>query len=232
VPPGSQLVRVDGETAGGPIDWNRDTVINPAEYAQDLNYNGSSAEAAYSGYNDWENIDLRQVASRGNMLLLSSGIRAGDLAEADPLNGSLDLGSLDLGSLDLGSLDLGSLDLGSLDLGSLDLGSLDLGEIDFETATANVDPPTKLDFKVLSRSIKLEWKAPALGQILKYGVWRSPDTRGRKQFELIALVTGTPPETTFTDTDTRNHETYTYFVTTFDHSFNQSGPSNKVVAKQ
>src|SRR6266581_876456 len=67
-------VLVDGSTFSTPIDWMNDldapdAVVNP----RDVNFNGSTSDAPFRGFNDWSNVDLLQVSSREGALGLSSG---------------------------------------------------------------------------------------------------------------------------------------------------------------
>jgi len=66
-------VRVDGSTFSTLIDWNNDLIIPDAVSPQDVNFNGIVGDAPFPGFNDWINLDLRQVDSRANTLGLSSG---------------------------------------------------------------------------------------------------------------------------------------------------------------
>ena len=76
IPNGTQqMVRTETQFATGGIDWNQNTVISSVAFtnAQDLNYNALS-DAPYKGYNDWANLDLRQIGARSNMLVLSGAL--------------------------------------------------------------------------------------------------------------------------------------------------------------
>src|SRR5712691_4258623 len=67
-------VRVNGSTFSAPLDWNNDLVVPAAVSGpQDVNFNGSTSDAQFQGFNDWINIDLRQISARTNTFGLSTG---------------------------------------------------------------------------------------------------------------------------------------------------------------
>ena len=222
---GVQLVRVEAPDSAGStaVDWNNDGVANASGFAQDVNFNGNffnsppgnNVEAPFVGFNDWKNIDLRQIGARRGVLGFSGDV----WATADGGSG----GSFDAGGG--GSFDLGGG--GSFDLaggGSFDLaggGSFDLAgggaELDFNTANATVDPPVNLTATLVDRKVELRWQPPAFGQIRNYYVWRADITKAGMSSTnppvKIGGPSGTPPATTFTDSAVKNNTTYQYFVT-------------------
>lgn len=137
-PPGPlAMVRVDGTTMSGPIDWTADGAATNTGVSQDISFNGSKTTLD-AGVNDWALLDLRQVGSRRNVASLNS--------EGSGLGGALSLGvnTRDfLGGFDvefLGGFDvdfLGSLDvdfLGGFDvefLGGYDVEFLGGFDIEF-----------------------------------------------------------------------------------------------------
>jgi hypothetical protein len=243
---GAQMVRVDGSTFSAPIDWNNNLIVpdltEPVAW-QDVNFNGStlsSPDAAFPGFNDWINLDLRQVDSRANTLGLSSGGTLADLGGGGTLadlGGGGVVGDLGGGGViaDLG----GGGALGDLGGGGV-IGDLGGGgtEQDSDTANSTVDPPTGLTAVQLpgAHFVNLNWNAPGFGQIRTYFIWRADTTdapiSATNLPTNIGKVTGTPPATTFTDPNVKNGVTYTYFVTAALgkniglNSGNQSGPSN------
>jgi hypothetical protein len=123
----------------------------------------------------------------------------GDLGQGDLGQG--DLGQGDLGQGDLGRGLLGQGDLGQGDLGQGDLGQGDLGvgapgeprgELDFSTALAlGRTPPNEVSACVIKapsdpgydlecaagpslplHRVRISWKAPNVGTVLRYFVWR------------------------------------------------------------
>jgi hypothetical protein len=221
----SGVIRVDGlSLLRSPIDWdyNGNTTGHPQ---LDINFNGNKTDETiddFRGFNDWQSIiqlhGLQQVGLGRNLFGLSLGVVAANLLQA----GEDDLGEDDLGEDDLGEDDLGipgdqgEDDLGEDDLGEDDLGEDDLGEvseIDEPTATAIGNSPTGLAAVAVKqpRSIVLTWDAPPVGNVVRYTVYR---TVGNQLTGLtpIAVINGAPPARTFTDTNTRNNQTYTYVV--------------------
>ena len=112
------MFSIQGTTAVGPIDWNANGMADIGTYSQDINFNrgpnpflnpATSTDGPFSGFNDWANIDLRQVGSRRNVVSSGSG-------------GAL---SLDMG---LGDFGLGDFGLGDFGLGDFGLGDFGLGD--------------------------------------------------------------------------------------------------------
>src|SRR5262249_47072568 len=71
---GAQMVRVDGNFIDAPkVDWNNDFIVPDAAGTQDVNFNGiiDDINSPLQGFNDWANIDLRQIAARGGAFGLS-----------------------------------------------------------------------------------------------------------------------------------------------------------------
>ena len=72
--------------------------------------------------------------------------------------------------------------------------------------------------------IELGWTAPADPDVAEYGIYRD----GGSGFEQIASVPVTPAQPTYRDESVVAGTTYTYRVTAFDGSLNESPPSNEV----
>jgi hypothetical protein len=223
---GVQMVRLEGPLVAGAIDWNDDGNTTESGLSQDLNFDGTITPLA--GFDDWGSIDLRQIGARRGVFGFSGDVW-----------GTLDDGSG--GTLDDGSG--GTLDDGSG--GTLDDGgggTLDDGgggqEYDSINANSTVDPPINLTVTPVGHSVVLNWTPPGFGRIRTYYIWRADTTNSPISATNLPMnigkVTGTPPVTTFTDNNVKNHTTYTYFVTSAlgadsgMNSGNQSGPSNMV----
>ena len=102
-------------------------------YSQDINFNrgpnpflnpATSTDGPFSGFNDWANIDLRQVGSRRNVV--SSGL--GGALSLDMGLGDFGLGDFGLGDFGLGDFGLGDFGLGDFGLGDFGLGDFGLGD--------------------------------------------------------------------------------------------------------
>jgi len=231
----SPVVRVDGSTFSAPIDWNNDLIVpdgtEPVAW-QDVNFNGSTLSSPdpppfpafndMQGFNDWINVDLRQVGSRANTFGFSSG--GNPIADALGGNPIADA----LGGNPIGDA-LGGNPIADALGGNPIADALGGTEQDEETANSTVDSPTKLKAvePAGAHSVNLSWSAPGFGRIRTYYIWRTDTTNAP-----IGKITGTPPATNFTDPNVKNGVTYTYFVTAAlgkdsgPNNGNQSGPSN------
>jgi hypothetical protein len=185
---------------GGAIDWNANGVI-AGTLSQDANFDGALGQT-FTGSNDYATMDLRQIGARrsiGSRALSYSVVDpATGIAPAPPsppLGGGLsldtlitDLGHGDLGYGDLGYGDLGFGNLGYGDLGYGDLGYGDLGygdlgaPIDGPASKGEPTPqvaasvgggtPSSLTAIGGSKGIQLNWKAPPVGTVSSYQVYR------------------------------------------------------------
>jgi hypothetical protein len=226
-------VRVDGSTFSSPIDWNNDFIVPDADAWQDVDFNGStssSADAPFPGFNDWVNLDLRQIGARSSTFDVSSG--SGSLLGAG--GGSL-LGAGGGSLLGAGGGSLLGAGGGSLlgaGGGSL-LGAGGGAEQDADIANSTADSPIGLSAVNSNKTVVLTWTAPGFGQIREYDVWRavgSFTTSGslvanQASFQIVGKVTGAPPTLTFTDSTVKNNVTYTYFLTDKNKQGVQSGAS-------
>jgi Putative Ig domain len=164
----------------------------------DINFDGmiDTGPHGYRGYDDWANIDLRQIGATGS-----------DISGAGHLGGGP-------GHLGGGPGHLGG-GPGHLGGGPGHLGGGPGVEIDFETANAVTRPPRNLMAaeEISPRFIDLSWTAPSFGQIGAYRIYRSAD--GGRTFALLATVPGS--QTTYRDGVTTpppcNTTGYQYFVT-------------------
>ncbi|HET9402066.1 MAG TPA: hypothetical protein VFO34_14055 [Candidatus Acidoferrales bacterium] len=241
------MVRLDGPPgAGAPLDWNNDgmQVLNPAV---DINFNGTVGDPAFTGYDDWSNLDLRQIGARRGVFGFSGGVWGANVIDPqgtleDGAGGTLEDGAGGTledgagGTLDDGAG--GTLDDGAG--GTLDDGAGGL-EGDFTRANATVDPPFVLNATQVSHTVVVNWSPPGFGQIRTYYVWRAvlpvgvlPGALPASAWTNIGKVTGAPPLGTFTDKNVKNGTTYAYFVTAAlgadsgANNGNQSGASNFV----
>ena len=122
----------------------------------DVNFDGA-INATLRGYNDWANLDLRQIGATGSDIFGTGKLTLG--------TGKLTLGT---GKLTLGT---GKLTLGA---GKLTLGT-GVGELNFEAANSSVRPPRFLTAALTTtpRYIQLSWTAPTFGQIASYNIYRA-----------------------------------------------------------
>jgi X-X-X-Leu-X-X-Gly heptad repeat protein len=215
VPPGGVGSPAKSHCDGTPLSPNTDpdptmylvegaaNPITPASAwvsGSDVNFDGTIS-AALRGYDDWANLDLRQIGATG------SEIYGG---------GKLTVGT---GKLTVGT---GKLTVGA---GKLTVGT-GVGELTFETANSSVRSPRNLTATQTTppHYITLNWFAPTFGQIGSYNIYRS--TNGATAV-LISSVLGT--SLTFTDTSVTCGPTYSYFVTAVLANTNppqESVPSN------
>ena len=173
----------------------------------DVNFDGA-INATLRGYNDWANLDLRQIGATGSDIFGTGKLTLG--------TGKLTLGT---GKLTLGT---GKLTLGA---GKLTLGT-GVGELNFEAANSSVRPPRFLTAALTTtpRYIQLSWTAPTFGQIASYNIYRA--TNGTPVPPAIASVPGT--SLSYTDQNVTCGPTYTYVVTALLQDGRESVPSNSV----
>jgi X-X-X-Leu-X-X-Gly heptad repeat protein len=157
----------------------------------DVNFDGTIS-AAFRGYDDWANLDLRQIGATGSEIFGGGKLTVG--------TGKLTVGT---GKLTVGT---GKLTVGA---GKLTVGT-GVGELTFETANSSVRSPRSLTATQTTppRYIQLNWLAPTFGQIGSYNIYRS--TNGATAV-LVSSVLGS--SLTFTDTAVTCGPTYSYFVT-------------------
>jgi hypothetical protein len=208
-PPGGVGTKATVHCDGTPIDHSHDFTptmylvegdadpISPVsawQSPQDITFNGS-IDTTLRGYDDWTNIDLRQIGA------------AGSLSTAGGPIGIFSLGPIGIFSLG----PVGIFSLGPVGIFSLGPGR---GEITHEVANSVTRPPRNLTATVLSSpvSIQLTWDKPTFGQIGAYKIYRGVDSPpGTKPY---ATISGSPPATSYTDTKKIScGHTYTYFVT-------------------
>lgn len=239
-------VRIDGTglpgkpIAASPIDWNADTIATTSPLVQDVNLNGA-IDNPISGFNDWLNIDLRQIGSRRDSIGYSLDVGpSDDIAAGGGAGNSGDLGAGNSGDLGAGnSGDLGAGNSGDLgsgtsgDLGSGNSGDLG-GDLEFDTAVTVGNAPNALAAAVVGSgstiSIDLKWTHPTVGKVIRYQVWRAacpnkttvanPCTlsSSAKPFDIAPTVApgatcGPGGIYNFCDTTAKNNVVYLYFVT-------------------
>ncbi|HEV2388114.1 MAG TPA: hypothetical protein VGS20_12755 [Candidatus Acidoferrales bacterium] len=233
---GAQMVRVEGTTFSSPIDWNNNFIVPDATEPvawQDVNFNGSTAgspDAPFKGFNEWQNVDLRQMGARASAFGFSGGGGIGDFGGG----GIGDFGGGGIGDFGGGGIsDFGGGGIG--DFGGGGIGDFGGGGAEQDTNTANstADAATGLTVAMSGHFVVLKWTAPAFGQVRKYTIWRATGSfptpalvvANSALFTNIGTVSGTPPSPTFTDMSVKNNVTYTYFVTDTNKQGVQSGAS-------
>ena len=200
--PDPTMYVVDG--AAGPI-----TPASSWLNGSDVNFDGMIS-AALRGYDDWANLDLRQIGASGTEIYGGGKLTVG--------TGKLTVGA---GKLTVGT---GKLTVGA---GKLTVGT-GVGELDFQTANSFVRSPRNLTATPSNppRYITLNWGAPTFGQIGSYNIYRSTDGASAVKINSVAA-------TTFTDTNVTCGPSYSYFVTAVLANTNppqESVPSNTTSA--
>jgi hypothetical protein len=195
----------------------------------DANFDGTvpstvpPPEPPFRGYDDWANLDLRQVGAAGSSLLGQGGLFSGPGGLFSGPGGFFSgPGGLFSGPGGFFS-GPGGLFSGPGGFfsgpGGLFSGP---GEIDLRNALSVTPAPTSLSASegpappspyTSPRTITLTWTEPNFPATEKNNIYRSS---GGGTFTFIAFVSGTTPGTpnTFTDTVTCNPNGYSYFVTT------------------
>jgi hypothetical protein len=184
---------------------------------------------------------------------LSLDVGRGDIGRGDIGRGDIgrgDIGRGDIGRGDIGRGDIGRGDIGRGDIGRGDIGKGDFGrgdygvgaageaegEADAETVAAlGNTPPIDLQASLTEGSIspstyfKLDWKAPVVGQVLNYKVYRVVGpTVTESNFPSAPLKIVSGSTTTTIDNPYSAFSTFTYFVIAEFTDFTVSGVSNFV----
>jgi hypothetical protein len=209
---GTQMVRADGTalpgaSASASIDWNHNLVFDGSMLVpQDVNFSGSSSDTVLPGFNDWVNLDLRQIGARADAFGFSgnAGNRFG--------GGGNRFGG---GGNRVGG---GGNRFGG---GGNRFGGGGT-EQDTDTANSTADAPTVQKPVMSGHSVQLKWTAPEFGQIRSYNVYRAVGSfttiagvyANRAAFINLTnpAITGQPPSPAFLDSTVKNNTTYTYFV--------------------
>jgi hypothetical protein len=182
---------------------------------QDINFDGNTTETL-QGYNDWANVDLRQIGATGTNSTAEAGGQNFGGGGQNFGGGGQNLGgggqNLGGGGQNFGgggqNLGGGGQNFGG---GGQNFGGG--GEIDIATANAYTRPPQTLmaSENGSARTITLNWTAPTFGQIGAYNVYRTGS--GGILTRIPNAVMGTPPATMYTDTVPCNQTGYAYFIT-------------------
>jgi hypothetical protein len=173
----------------------------------DVNFDGT-INTTLRGYNDWANLDLRQIGATGSDISGSGRVTGG--------TGRVTGGA---GSGGTGRVTGGA---GRV-TGGTGKGNADLT---FVAANSAVRPPRFLTASLTAppRYIQLNWTAPTFGQISSYNIYRA--TNGTPVPPAIASVPGNT--LTYTDQNVTCGPTYTYVVTALLSDGRESVPSNSV----
>lgn len=247
-------------TNSSPIDWNNDLMTPDAVTSSiDVNLDGLLESASSSpnppspmvGFNDWQNIDFRQIGARAGGAGYSGGVGltggggvgltggggvglTGGGGTPSDLSGGGGVGLTGGGGVGL---------TGGGGVGVTGGGGVGLtgggGEVDFDLANSTVDAPAGLTAKMGSKAVVLNWNAPPFGQIRSYLVYRlvglfDPNSSDKSynpltNAQLITTLKGIPPTTMYTDSTVKNKTTYTYFVVAALGDGRQSNVSNGAV---
>jgi hypothetical protein len=155
----------------------------------DINFDGTIS-TSLRGYNDWANLDLRQIGATGTDIAGGAGSHFG-------VAGGSHFGVA-------GGSHFGVA--GGSHFGVA--GGTGNGEFTFTTANSYVRPPRNVTSAVTAHHIQLNWLASTFGQIGAYNIYRSTDGATAVK---INSVPGT--SLTFTDLTVSCGPTYSYFVT-------------------
>jgi len=200
--PNPTMYRLEGPSSA--LSWAQN---------QDINFDGAT-ESALQGFQDWPNIDLRQLGATGNDFWSGGSSRVGG-GSSRVGGGSSRVGG---GSSRVGG---GSSRVGG---GSSRVGG-GVGEIDFRASNSVVRKPLDMTVTLGSQnSVIVTWTPPtfAQGLIAGFNVWRSKN--GGPFIQLLTTPTSPIPAGTtlplltrlsFVDTTAScTSGNYAYFVTT------------------
>jgi hypothetical protein len=208
----------------------------------DVNYNGITGDAPFSGFDDSQAFNLQQIGAREGAFGTSGGVKfaGGGVKFA---GGGVDN---DGGGVKFAGGGVKFAGGGVKFAG----GGIDQNE---DTATSTADAATNLTCAVAigsapgcvpgangltetGKGVPLTWTAPGFGQTRSYTIYRAIGSFTNAQlisnsssFSAIKTLTGAPPTASYTDTNVKNNTTYTYFVTDGNKQGAQSGASNPVV---
>lgn len=182
---------------------------------QDINFDGNTTETL-QGYNDWANIDLRQIGATGTNSTAEGGGQNFGGGGQNFGGGGQNFGgggqNFGGGGQNFGG---GGQNFGgggqNFAGGGQNFGGG--GEVNVAVANSVTRPPQGLAASegAAPRAITLTWTAPTFGQIGQYNVYRAV-TGG--SFAVVGSVTGNPPALNYTDTTAAcNAAGYEYFVT-------------------
>ncbi len=203
--------------ASGPANPTTPEWVTPQS---DVNFDGTLS-ASLRGYNDWANLDLRQIGATGSDVLGGGGkgIVGG--------GGKGLVGGGGKGIVGGGGKGL----VGGGGKAIAGGGGTGNGEITLAAANSYVRPPRNLTAAALTAAphyIQLNWIASTFSQIGLYNIYRSTDGVAAVKINSVA---GT--SLTFTDTTVTCGPTYSYFVTAVLANSNpvqESVPSNTTSA--
>jgi len=226
------MVRVDGTYPIGAIDWNASGTLDASpqpSYPQDINFNGDgvgttllpAADGVFTGWNDWEHLDLRQTGARRIPGILSLEISVEDLSPTDPIVG--DWGYGDWGYGDWGYGDWGYGDWGYGDWGYGDWGYGD--DIDESQARSQGPAANTLSFTTTNKSIKISWLPPQSGGVVDtFHVWKALGAISSSNLPSDITPNGLNPATScnattklcgYEDFAAQKGKLYQYFIVTW-----------------
>ena len=239
-------VRIDGSFPAPMIDWNNNLIVpdltEPVAW-QDVNFNGSTSGAPdtpFQGFNDWIKVDLLQVGARENALGFSGGTGAGAIPQSigggvtsQAIGGGVPPQAIG-GGVQAQAIG-GGVQSQAIGGGALSQAVGGGTEQDEDSACSTADAPSGLSAVLGTKSVILNWTAPGQCRTRRYDVWRATGSfptvtsvlANTAKFTNITPngITGTPPSTTFTDTNVKNNTIYTYFVTDANKQGAKSGAS-------
>ena len=170
---------------------------------QDINFDGHT-ETNLQGYNDWGNLDLRQVGATGNDFWAAGGVSSS--RSGGGVNSSRSGGGVSSSRSGGG-----------------------VGEFTSQAANSFVRNPTKVNASLTSsNTVQVSWTPPGFGQsqIAAFNIYRSVNGAAFSQPPYATVpVSGTPLPNTYPDTKVAC-ATYSYFVTTVLTDGRESVPSN------
>jgi hypothetical protein len=216
--PNPTMYRYDGPTPA-PANSSQTIPISWSAASLDINFDGKkSTFPALRGYNDWSNLDLRQISATGSDIAGGLLINGGGLL----ING----GGLLINGGGL-LINGGGLLINGGGL-LINGGGIGNGEISFQTANSVVRPARNLTSAVTPppRKVQLNWTAPTFGQIKSYNIYRA--VNGVPVAPRYASVSGSPLGTSYLDSNVTCGPLYTYFVTAVLADGRESAPSNSV----
>ena len=183
---------------------------------QDINFDGK-LESNLQGYNDWADLDLRQIGASGNDFWVGGGVKSSTIGggvKSSTIGGGVKSSTIGGG------------------VKSSTIGG-GVGEITFQAASSVVRSPSIISATLTApNTLTLTWVPPTFGQsqIAAFNIYRSVNGAAFSQPPYATVsVSGTPLPlpSTFSFPDTKvGCATYSYFVTTMLSDGRESMPSS------
>lgn len=204
--------------ATSPISWSDN---------QDINFDGKLSNGTYPlrGYDDWANLDLRQLGASGSASVAGGVSFAGGGGVSFAGGGGVSFAGGGGVSFAGGG---GVSFAGGGGVSFAGGGGVGNGDLTYEVANSVVRPPKLISVVYTPQhSLLLTWSAPSFGQINTYNIYRG--INGTAPTLYMPGLPNSP--TSYNDVNVTCGPTYQYFVTAVLADGRESSPSNSISSK-